>query len=429
MKYKVIFFDSWKGGAHNYSRHLSAFKDAGIESMLLHLGSWGNEDEYEKEEHLNGLKMRDISYYNGKGFEEIIIEEKPDLVLFLSIHTFAHRAFNRYCQKHGIPTILLYHGLIRVQDVDNKKKSAYKTNPLSYGLFILKRVPKLLQYTFPCYIRSIYATGGKINDYVGFINNIIQVFTRPATFQVSSDSKTTRCLIYAKPDRLHAHNIYNFQEDEIAEVGNPDLMAFGLKQEMIGGLLRKDQNGFTDVMYLDTALTAAGLVFQSQSEYIKFILDTHQTLQKYGKKLILKPHPDTRKTYNLDVFKDGGVEVIDNSKMIERLETCCCALTEPSTISLVPALMGLPLLLVGYDKAESLSYGEVLKSYPRANLINNLTGINEILTRTSSFNNIEDTLSWINTNSGPLPSEKMPERVTENVLQLIESSPKPLFKL
>ena len=421
MKYKVIFFDSWKGGAHNYARHLDTMAAADIDAFLLHLGSWGNEEHYEKEEYVGKLKARDISYYNGAGFEEIIKRENPDLVLFLSIHTFAHRAFNRYCQKRNIPTILMYHGLIRVQDVDDNSKGSYKVNFLLYGMFILKRLPKIFWHTLPCYIESIMRTKGGLDDYLAFFQNIIDVFVKPSTFKVAKDSQTNRCLIYAGPDRIHARNIYGLKDEDIIEVGNPDLSAFGVKYGDIGCRFTANANESDEVFYLDTALTAVGLIFKSEQEYLKFLSETNKVLMSKGKRLVLKPHPDTRKNYKAEDFEKAGIEVVANADMIGRMRNAYAVLAEPTSLAIVPALMGLPLCLVSYDKASDLRYGQVLTSYPKSIMLTDINNMVDDITRKNNEDSQVSTQEWIQFNAGPMPSEDMPKRVVSVMLDLIGS--------
>ena len=166
MPHKVLFFDSWKGGLRSFLRLIPAFHENDISARLIHLGSWGNEDVLIKDENIQGLSVRDISYYKNKNLLNILKEEKPDLVIFLSTHTFSHRAFIRYCQFLNIPTINLFHGYVRVQDVENVK-GAYKVKIGAYVLFVIKRLPKLIYKTIPTYLRSLIRQ--KRKNQIGFL--------------------------------------------------------------------------------------------------------------------------------------------------------------------------------------------------------------------------------------------------------------------
>ncbi|HEX7754824.1 MAG TPA: hypothetical protein VF421_05765 [Niabella sp.] len=420
-KRKVIFFDSWKGGIHNYCRLLDSFADAAIEPMLLHLGSWGNEEKTIDEEEIEGLKTRDISYYKRMSFEDILRQEKPDLVLFLSIHTFAHRAFIRYCRKLNIPTVLLYHGLVRVQAVDDNDKGAYKINTFSYAKKILVRLPKLMVYTLPCYIKALYRTKASREDWTDFFKNIVYVFTKPTSFNVANDAKTTHCMIYANADRLHAMNIYGFKSEEITEVGNPDFPQFGLKDSQIGSCINAGkvlQNH--DVVYIDTALLITGLFFNNNADYVNHLLATNNLLKAQNRNLLFKPHPETKRLCDLSLLEKQGVQIISNNEFIETLEKVCAVILEPTTLSMIPCLMGLPVMLAQYGKLVELRFGEVLNTYPRACNLKDLSGFNELLQQEAQQLNPLAINAWIKENAGPLPAEEMPMRVTKKIIELIQ---------
>ncbi len=419
MKYKVLFFDSWKGGIRHYLRLSEALKESNIEPIMVHLGSWGNEEIYSKEEIINGLCVRDISYYTKINFNNILEIEKPNLVLFLSTLTFAHRAMIRFCNYNNIPTINLYHGFVRVQSVDNNK-SPYKINRWSYATFALKRLPKMLRYTIPCYIKALVYTKSSLIEWYYFFKNVLEVSTNLSPKGATSDSKTTRCLVYADADKLHAKHRYNFREDEIFSVGNPDLLSFNMNQNLIGYGLNEDLNRNKNIIYIDTALTATGLIFKNQTEYIKHIIDTKEAISKQGFTLSLKPHPETRRLYNLQIFRDNNLEIIENDDFVEKLKTCRSVIVEPSTLALIPALMGIPLILPKYGELSVLSFGEVLLSYPRAIVLHNIQDLTSLLNDDECSKNIQACNDWFVTNAGPLPSEDMPYRVVNNIIELIK---------
>jgi hypothetical protein len=418
MKYKVLFFDSWKGGIHNFIRLNEAFDQASIDRLLIHLGSWGNEEIIVKEELVNNLLVRDISYYPDSNFKKILEREKPDLVLFLSTHTFAHRAMIRYCDFLGIPTINLYHGFVRVQAVDTNK-NPYKVNKLAYLRFALSRLPKMLTNTLPCYINALISTKAKRDEWGLFLRNLKEIVTKPSNLRVAKDAKTTRCLVYAAADKQHAMKMYDFIEDHVIAVGNPDLISFGMKKEFIGVGLSDNTIKHRDVIYIDTALTATGLLFANQAEYIQHLIDTKLELERQGLKLVLKPHPETKRLYDLNVFRNAGIEIIENDKFVERLLTTSAVIVEPSTLALIPALMNIPMVLPTYGKLADLLFGEVLLTYPRAIELSDLTTISSTLKIESEKFDTHACVNWFNTNCGPLPAEEMPIRVAEQILKLV----------
>lgn len=419
-KYKVLFFDSWKGGSHNFIRLLEAFKANDIDSLLVHLGSWGNEDLYEPEEIINSLLVRDISYYKTKNLKKILDIEQPDLVLFLSTHTFAHRAVIRYCNLLGIPTINLYHGFVRVQDVESKS-GAYKVNKIAYTLFVLKRLPKLLTHTLPAYMMSLWRTNASYSDWYSFLKNLIEVFTKAGSIRSASDAKTTMCLVYAPADKQHAINAYGFNESEVKDVGNPDLVVFNLTSELISYGINKDLSSNKFVLYIDTALTATGLIVKNKTEYLEHLVYTKNELEKAGKVLLFKPHPETVRLYDTDAFSKHGINVIDNNDLTLNIMSSCAVITEPSTLALIPALMGMPLFLAQYSALSELRFGEVLTSYPKSLHLKNIADFEISVVKINNANSSKYIEEWIQYNSGPLPASEMPFRVSKCVIELINS--------
>lgn len=416
---KILFFDSWKGGIQFFLQLLPALRERNFEVQLLHLGSWGNEEVTVREEHINGMLVRDISFYKNMRFEHILDVEQPDLVLFLSSHTFAHRAFNRYCISRKIPTINLYHGFVRVQAVDSKE-AAYKVNKKAYGMFVLKRLPKMISITLPTYMRSLINTGASGKDWFDFIRNLIQVFTRAGDLRVADDARTTMCLVYADADKQHAMRTYGFGEKEVVSVGNLDLVKFRLQKRQVYYGLTHDITCGSDVMYIDTALMATGNIVENKTAYIAHLLDTNVALKAVGKKLIFKPHPETKRLCNLSPLEHSGVEILENKDFTTRLENCCAVITEPSTLALIPALMALPMFLAQYDRLKELKFGEVLTSYPRCFRLKNLNEFSQALEQLLSIKNEAAIQSWVQQNSGPLPAEDMPKRVVKVIDSLIQ---------
>ncbi len=420
IKYKVLFFDSWKGGIHNFKRLTNSFKSASIECLMVHLGSWGNEDELIVEEVFGNLTVRDISFYKNQNFKAILELEKPDLVLFLSTHTFAHRAVIRYCRFLSIPTINLYHGLVRVQDVDTSK-GPYKASLLSYSLFAIKRLPKMLTKTLPSYIRSLIDTKANKNEWRQFRKNLMEIVTRPSALRVADDATPTRCLVYVDADKQHAIKTYKINPQQVFAVGNADIIDFNLPAANMGMNLLVDATSHKYVMYIDTALPVLGLIVKDHSEYIAHILHTSKELKKQGKELLFKPHPETKKLVDFTQLYKNRVIVVENSEFMTRLSSCCAVVTEPSSLSLIPALIGMPLLLVQYPPLDSLRYGQIILEYPRARVLNDVSLLTEIIKSEQAELNSSEVLDWIADNSGPMPASDMPLRVANHVIDLLES--------
>jgi hypothetical protein len=421
----VIGFDSWTGGAHHFARLVPAFKARGLDLKLLHLGSWAGGPSSPHHEVISGVPVRDISTYRGKNFLQIIDSENPEAVIFLSVDTFAHRAFNRYCRYRGIPTLHLYHGLVRVQEVDNLKP--YKVNILSQSVFVLSRLPKALTRVWPTYIKSLIVSKAKFHEWRRFMADIYNFTIRKYIPISALDARTDRGAVYVNADIQHAVRKYGFREKEVTAVGNPDLTTFGLAGDALGHGILAGNDRKKEVIYIDTGLIYAGVVFNGVDDFLKHMLFTKQELDRQGKALVVKLHPQHYETSFPALLSSNGIELVQNAEFVDRLKNCAAAIVEPSTAALIPALIGSPVFLANYGKLAEQTYGEVLTSYPRSMKLNDLDKVNYLLDEEGKCFASAKILKWISENAGPLPAEQMPERVAAIVLEMIaEKSPKVL---
>jgi hypothetical protein len=237
--------------------------------------------------------------------------------------------------------------------------------------------------------------------------------------RASDDARTTKCCVYTDKDIQHAVNTYSFSRKDVVSVGNPDLIRFGLTQDMIGINLNISEMIYDEIMYIDTALVATGLIFSGKNDFISHIVKTRDSLANQGKKMLFKPHPALFREGIVAKLKELGIEIIDNDTFISRLRYCLACIVETTTLAMAPALMGMPLFLANYGKLENLRFGEVLTSYPRAKMLTNVNELSHLLENKETNSDVGAVQDWIVENSGPLPAEKMPFRVTDVVRQLL----------
>jgi hypothetical protein len=413
---KVIGFDNWTGGAHHFARLVEAFNNKGLDLSLIHLGSWGNDRGRPASETIGSLQVRDISWYGSKGFSEILAAENPSAVLFMSTDTFAHRAFNRYCRDRGVPTVHLYHGVVRVQAVDDGLP--YRVNIMSQLRFVSSKILKALKYVWPTYALALWKTGAAVREWFRFGRDILTLALGRYTQRSADDARTDRCCVYVAADIEHAVTKYAFRPEDVTAVGNPDLIHFGLTSLMIGSHLVSrpvESAQRSAVMYIDTALLLTGFVFKSATEFVQHMIDTRDELQRQGKRLVFKPHPAHLKTEIRDAFVESGIDMCSDKDFMSTLQQCCACIVETSSLALIPALMGMPLFLAQYGRLNSQRFGEVLTSYPRARLLPDLGSFSSLLAAECRECDPERTRAWIAFNAGPLPAEDMPHRVAQVV--------------
>jgi hypothetical protein len=419
INYKVVGFDSWTGGAHHYQRLIEALNAEGMSLSLVHIGSWGSDRDRPSTETIGALPVRDISSYPKRSLLDILDVEQPDAVIFLSTETFAHRAFNRYCALRGIPTINLYHGLVRVQAVDDDG-APYKLNPIAHLKFISERLLKALTLVWPTYAGALWRTKASGADWRRFASDILLGGIGRFSFAAAADAKTDACCVYVEADVEHAVRKYGFSRGEVTAVGNPDLVRFELPADAIGSHLSAAAATLTDVMYIDTGLVYTGYVFGTQDEFKRHLIATKDELSRHGKRLVFKPHPDHRRSNMLEVLAAAGVEICSNEAFASRLARCCASIVEPSSLAVMPALLGMPLLFAQYGKLSGQRFGRVLTSYPRSAAVKDLGQVNELVAKVTRDFDVDAARRWIADNAGPLPADRMPSRVAHILAGLIE---------
>jgi hypothetical protein len=415
---RILGFDSWAGGSWHFERLLPAFRERGMTFTLVHIGSWGSDTGRPDQEKIGSMNVRDVSFYQGKSFDQILDIERPDAVLLLSTQTFAHRAFLRYCERRSIPSLHLYHGLANVQITDDDKGS-HGVARVAYAAFVAARLGKLIKRTFPCYIGALLKTGATLRDWTRFFHDVARL-ARGLPFPVAAaDARTSKVAVYTQADIEHAVRVYGLKAERVVAVGNPDLMRFDVTEKMLGAKNQRNASHLATVMYIDTALALVGLLFKSYGSFIEHLGRTAQALAAHTKKLAFKPHP----AHNLAALerdlRGTGVEIVANNDFVARLRNCCACITETTSLALVPALLGMPLLLAAYGELKTQRFGLALTSYPRAYLLEDIADFTAVLQQDAEEFDSKSVSDWIAANSGPLPAGEMPMRIARIMESLI----------
>jgi len=392
---------------------------------LVHIGSWGNDPGRPQREMLGDLPVCDITAYPHGSFEEVLDLEKPDAVIMLSTATFAHRAFLRYCKQRLIPTLHLYHGLMSVQITDDHRGSV-KINKLAHLRYALGRARKLITKTFPFYLTALIKTQAKSREWFRFVYDVSKLASGFPIWQpnVAEDAKTTKCAVFTEADREHAHRVYRLALDDIQAVGNPDLISFGFDREMLGSYAPPAAaNPTREVIYIDTGLVMQALVFQDLEMFARHLCRTARAMHDQGFKMALRAHPAHDQKALQKFLSGSGIDMIGKEEFVARLRQCAACIVEISSVTVIPALMGIPLLYANYDALSQLRFGPVLTSYPRGHILTDLSQVSAILHRQWKYDDARALSEWISANSGPLPAQQMPQRVAKLVDAMIGAKP------
>jgi hypothetical protein len=194
---------------------------------------------------------------------------------------------------------------------------------------------------------------------------------------------------------------------------------------MLGVYAKKKTAMGKELVYLDTALIEAGTAFKHSYEYSDFLIKLAETLGKKDMKMSLKLHPVHYRTGVLERTRKAGIEIINNKDLVLRLLHARAVIVEPSTVAMIPALLGVPVLLAKFGPLSNLTYGHVLTTYPRSRFLKHIDQIELELTKAEKID-FKSTYDWISQYSGPMPPSDMPKRVVAAFLKVITN---PLFKV
>jgi hypothetical protein len=417
---KVLGFDSWTMGSAHYIRLIEAFNANNIELLLIHLGSWGNDVKREKEENIRGLKVRDISFYNTTSFKKILEIEKPDLVLFLSTGSFAHRAMLRYCKMFSIPTINLSHGIMSVGHYKGEN-APVKISLFAHLKWVMSRSKMSLYYVFPIYLKSLLDTNASLPDWLRFFSDITDRIFYKEQYKYASDAKPTAACVFVNEEIEDAMIRYSLKKEQVEVVGNPDLMKFDINNDIIEEQLSIDRRLYTDIVYIECGMTFFGVYFNSTEEYCEYILKIANTLKYKGYRLLFKIKPQTSEY--LDKLSKGlsdrGIEIIYNESFQQSLFNSRACITEPSTLGIIPQLLGLPVFLNKISALETLMYGDIFTLYPGSIQLTSIENFDSQLMKSENDSNKDLLKNWIETNAGPLPASDMPYRVAKVVKKIV----------
>jgi hypothetical protein len=359
--------------------------------------------------------VKDISFYSGMGFGEILDREQPSAVVFLSTDAFAHRAFNRYCRWRKVPTLHLFHGLHQLME------TVPVTGKVHRRLWLMRgNLWKSLLHFWPVYARSLWETRAPLDEWARFVLDIVGRARGTRPEMAASDSRSDRACVYIESEVKYAVEKYGYQDGHVITVGNPDLFSFGMPASAIGSRLRTPipQDDYRHVVYIETNLLHYGCVFGSRDEFVQHVMLTGEELSRQGKRLVFKPHPSTDADV-LAALSRAGVYLCSKEEFVPKLQDSCACITEPSSAALMPALMGMPLLLAQYGKLTGQGFGALITSYPRARPLPDVKAFTATLLAEEARLDPERTTKWIEQTTGPLPADNMPARVADVIASLV----------
>ena len=414
---KIIGFDGWSGGIRHYSRFVNNPSYASHSFKLIHLGSWGAQPDAPEHEIVEGIDVYDISYYGKIGYFELLEIEKPDLVVFLSTHVFDHRAMLMVCRDKGVRTLHIFPGILGVLPLG--RGSLYKFSILSHGKNVLKRLPKFIRFTFFNYISVLIKTRVGFKYWLDLLRDMVFGALRLELPKYAEGSCADLCLVFLGSEKKIAIKKYGYYHKNVRVIGLPDIVDFSVSE---GDVLSCAENleDKSKVLYFDTGYLYTGDLFSSVVEYVDHIVKLDKHLSNQGLKLVFKPKPQKFNSLKDELLKEldaEGVEIYEGLEVLKILKECRFVLSEPSTVALVAALLGIPVFLIGFGRFVGQEYGECITSYPRSEIAYSFHSLTIEKALKVSYQSIQH---WVEEAFDGNPMREVPLNINESINQLVK---------
>lgn len=304
---KVLYYDNWDKGYRNFLRLDSIFKEKGVETLLLHTTSL-IDDINEVETTIDGMALRDISFYKTKKIRNIIVKEKPTAIVMLNLSFMIDRAIVKICKDLNIKIFHLSHGMLipseNIQVVkDHIKKSG--------GNKLLSKFNKKNKYALHNYLAEV----GSIPKAFNFFKTAILDHTKFTQFpKYSSELEVNKSFVFYPSDLKVMVNDFGFPKEKIEVVGNPELDAFYNSKIQDKAKFCKNELNLINpnyIAYFDDGLSEEVHGWDSQ-KWMLFLKDLVAITNEKNFKLIIKLHPRRDITDCLDFFDEHKIQIIED---------------------------------------------------------------------------------------------------------------------
>lgn len=299
---KVAFFDYWTLGIINFLPLRDELESRGIECVLIHIGSFRN--ECPKEEIIEGLVCRDISYYNTNMVYTMIEKEAPDVIVTLNTTYIFDRAVVLASRKLGIKSVFMMHG---VRTYNDEGTAQYLSDSKKVNNGLIKKLSKAGKYfnkVIPNYAYSLLkANPAKIYNF-HFLNVVYSYFKDPAkSFYYPSFADELihdKCLIYCNNERKYYTEV-GYPNEKIVVTGSPKYDSLYLRlnnnelvydkmDEEIKNFLCNDKYALLLEDSFPESGNLGGVTNEIRNDYIDKI---GKKVGDMGFKLVVKLHPTT----------------------------------------------------------------------------------------------------------------------------------------
>jgi len=302
---KILYYDNWDIGYRNFLRLDPIFKEKGFETLLLHTTSFIHEID-EIETSIEGMALRDISYYKTNKIRNIILKENPTAIVMLNLSFMIDRAIVQICKDLNIKIFHLSHGMLipseSIQIVKNHIKK-------SGGNKLLSKLNKKNKYALYNYLVEVNSISKAFN----FFKTAIVDHTKFTQFpKYSTELEVNKSFVFYPSDLKVMVDDFGFPREKIEVVGNPELDTFynseiQPKDKFCNEELNLSNHNY--IAYFDDGLSEEVDGWDSQ-KWLIFLKDLVAITTEKNYKLIIKLHPRRDIATCIEFFKKHQIQII-----------------------------------------------------------------------------------------------------------------------
>lgn len=400
-KYKVLFFDYWTSGLHNFRRLTDEIHSSGGEFELVHLGSL-RDGTVNRDVTIDGIRCRDISAFRGDGVIDIIRKLGPSVVVSLNMCLIPDRALFIACRRFGVPVAYLQHGAVLEPEALAGARAANdrQWNAVDY----LSRVRKYAT-VIPWYLRA------KDEIFPGRTSRrvLTQTIRHPTLSAVrplaSEELWPDVALVYSRTDADTLLRDWGMDETRVRIVGNPELdAAFQRRLSPLNATQKEEVKRALGldpkrpvVLHADEGWTAIGAFGWNPTAAATMLRELCSVADRVGAQVLIRPKPAGKNvpgpfaSFDIaDVCRDiPGVAVSRARSVCDSLDVSDVVVGMMSTVLESAVVLGVPILTpswflqgkpelsayVKYGSARAIADGDELASAIRESIGHRVTEI------------------------------------------------------
>lgn len=314
---RIVFVDSWSIGLNILEpiiEKLSLRNDCQL--SFVHFDSLldkypnrliserlkSNSFNYENWKDLKIFDFKEFNYSVKKFFES---EERPDLLIFISIHNLEQRYFLNVANIYEIPCVLIMHGailkdgIIPLKNITDKLFYPFsRFNRLRYYITLFNYYRKDLSLTFGIETTLL------LLKIIFFREKYVNKLDKSESFALRSI-----CLI-TENDKVFFERYFNQTEETTSfkvtgHLDNRKLFKYFQYRD------NKDADINTEIIFFSQPLTSDGTILENK--YINALQMASNVCNDLGFKFLLRPHPRDSEVFIKKVANQVNLSISSNS--------------------------------------------------------------------------------------------------------------------